>query len=297
VTNETVDIDGRQLKLSNLDKVLYPENGFTKGQIIDFYARVAPTLLPHIDRHPLTFHRFPNGVEQGGFYEKNCPSHRPDWVRTEPVPVTNKVLNQCIAQERATLVWMANLASLEVHPLLATHKDLDVPTKITFDLDPGEGANILQCCEVALELRDVFDHFGLRMFPKTSGSKGMQLDVPLNQRVTYGETKPFAHAMARLMESRLPKLVVSDMDKSIRKNKVLIDWSQNDRNKTTIAPYSLRARRLPWVSTPISWAEVEQANDEDGLRFETADTLARIDELGDLHELVITLKQDLPHVS
>jgi bifunctional non-homologous end joining protein LigD len=296
VPDNLVDIDGKQLKLSNLDKVLYPENGFTKGQVIDFYARIAPVLLPHIQDHPLTFHRFPNGVEAPGFYEKNCPSHRPDWVRTTEVPVTNKVLNQCLAENKATLVWMANLASLEVHPLLAEHHDLEKPTKITFDLDPGEGANILQCGEVARELRDVFDHFGLQMFPKTSGSKGMQLDVPLNNDVTYKETKPFAHAMARLMEGRLPKLVVSDMDKSLRKNKVLIDWSQNDRNKTTIAPYSVRARRLPWVSTPITWEELESATSEDDLRFQTADTLARVEELGDLHAPVLTLKQDLPSI-
>jgi bifunctional non-homologous end joining protein LigD len=291
-----VDIDGRQLKLSNLDKVLYPESGFTKGEVIDYYARIAPTLLPHIKDHPLTFHRFPNGVDEKGFYEKNCPSHRPDWVRTTEVPVTNKVLNQCLAEDRPTLVWMANLASLEVHPLLARHDDLDRPAKITFDLDPGAPANIIQCCEVALELRDVFAHFGLATFPKTSGSKGMQIDVPLNVPVTYKQTKPFAHALARLMESRMPKLVVSDMDKSLRTNKVLIDWSQNDRNKTTVAPYSLRARRLPWVSTPITWQEVEDAQKEDDLRFETKDTLARIDDLGDIHAPVLELKQELPSI-
>ena len=290
----TVEIEGRQLKVSNLDKVLYPEASFTKGQVIDYYARIAPTLLPHIDGHPLTLHRFPNGVDEPGFYEKNCPKHRPSWVKTVDVPVTTKVLDQCLATETATLVWTANLASLEVHPLLARHKDLDRPTKITFDLDPGTPANIVQCCEVALELRDVFEHFDLEMFPKTSGSKGMQIDVPVNTKVDYKQTKAFAHAMARLMAGRMPKLVVSEMDKSIRKNKVFIDWSQNDRNKTTVAPYSLRARRLPWVSTPVTWEEVENCKSEADLQFESEDTLKRVEELGDLHAPVIDLKQKLP---
>jgi len=294
--DSTVEIDGRQLKLSNLDKVLYPESGFTKGKVIDYYARIAPVLLPHIKDHPLTLHRFPNGVEESGFYEKNCPKHRPDWVKTVDVPVTTKVLDQCLATETATLVWTANLASLEIHPLLARYRDLERPTKITFDLDPGSPASILECCEVALELRDVFEHFGLQTFPKTSGSKGMQIDVPLNTKVDYKATKPFAHAMARLMEGRMPKLVVSDMDKALRKNKVLIDWSQNDRNKTTIAPYSLRARRLPWVSTPITWDEVSKAKKESDLQFETNDTLKRVDKLGDIHSPVLDLKQKLPEI-
>jgi bifunctional non-homologous end joining protein LigD len=289
-----VDIEGRQVKLTNLEKVLYPENGFTKGEVIDYYARIAPVLLPHVKDHPLTLHRFPNGVEEKGFYEKNATKHRPEWIKTVDVPVTTKTLNQILATETATLVFTANLASLEVHPLLAKYKDLERPTKITFDLDPGAPAGIISCCEVALELRDVFEQFDLQSFPKTSGSKGMQIDVPINSKVDYTQTKPFAHAIARLLASRMPKLVVSEMEKAIRKNKVFIDWSQNDRNKTTIAPYSLRARRLPWVSTPITWEEVESARKEADLQFETKDALARVDKMGDLHADVITLKQRLP---
>jgi bifunctional non-homologous end joining protein LigD len=293
-SDATVDIEGRQLKLTNLDKVLYPENGFTKGEVIDYYARVAPVLLLHIKDHPLTLNRFPNGVEEKGFYEKNATKHRPDWIETADGPVTTKTLNQILATEPATLVFTANLASLEVHPLLAKYKDLERPTKITFDLDPGAPADIITCCEVALELRDVFEQFDLQSFPKTSGSKGMQIDVPINTKVDYSQTKPFAHAMARLMASRMPKLVVSEMEKAIRKNKVFIDWSQNDRNKTTVAPYSLRARRLPWASTPISWDEVEKAKNEPDLQFEAKDTLKRVEKMGDIHAEVITLKQKLP---
>jgi bifunctional non-homologous end joining protein LigD len=291
----TVDVAGKQLSLSNLDKVLYPAVGFTKGHVIDYYTRVAPAVLPHLQDRPLTLKRYPNGVEGGHFYEKQCPSHRPDWVRSEPVELSSKTINFCICDDLATLVWLANLADLELHPSLSRVPDVERPTVMAFDLDPGPGAGLAECCEVALILRAALDALGLECFAKTSGSKGIQVYVPLNMgEVDYDHgTKRLSNALARHLESEHPKLIVSSQKKELRKNKVLIDWSQNDEHKTTVGVYSLRARERPTVSTPVAWDEVE-AGDPDALVFEPDDVLARVEEHGDLFAPVAELRQSLP---
>jgi bifunctional non-homologous end joining protein LigD len=274
---------------------MYPEVGFTKGHVIDYYTRIAPVLLPHLEDRPLTLKRYPNGVDGGHFYEKQCPSHRPDWVRSEPVELSSKTINFCICDELATLVWLANLADLELHPSLSKVPDVERPTLMAFDLDPGPGTGLAECCEVALLLRDALARLELDCFPKTSGSKGLQIYVPLNvEGVDYDHgTKLISNALARHLESEHPKLIVSQQKKELRKNKVLIDWSQNDEHKTTVSVYSLRARERPTVSTPLSWDEVE-AGDADALVFETDDVLARVEELGDLFAPVLELEQRLP---
>ena len=296
-----VDIEGKRLQLSNLDKVLYPEADFTKGQVIDYFARVAPALLPHLHGRPLTMKRYPNGVNAEYFYEKNCPQHRPEWVQTARVwsEGNNKWMNYCLAEDLPTLIWAANLADVELHTSLSLGKDIQRPTFLVFDLDPGAPANIVQCCQVAVWVRDIFDRFGLKCFAKTSGSKGMQVYVPLNTAVTYEQTKPFAHEMARLLERRHPELVVSDMKKSLRTGKVFVDWSQNDEHKTTICVYSLRARERPTVSTPLKWQEVESClkkSDAKLLVFESGQVLERVKKFGDLFAPVLKLKQKLPKV-
>jgi bifunctional non-homologous end joining protein LigD len=291
----SVDVAGKHLSLSNLDKVMYPETGFTKGQVIDYYTRVAPALLPHLRDRPLTLKRYPNGVEGGHFYEKQCPSHRPGWVRSEPVELSSKTINFCICDDLPTLVWLANLADLELHPSLSKVPEVGRPTLMAFDLDPGPGTGLTECCEVALILRDALAQLGLECFPKTSGSKGIQVYVPLNvEDVDYDHgSKRLSNALARHLESAHPKLIVSSQKKELRKNKVLIDWSQNDEHKTTVAVYSLRARERPTVSTPLSWDEVEEG-DADALVFEADDVLARVEEHGDLFAPVEELEQSLP---
>ncbi|HEV3497672.1 MAG TPA: non-homologous end-joining DNA ligase [Actinomycetes bacterium] len=294
-----VEVEGRQLKLSNFEKVLYPEAGFTKGQVIDYYTRVAPALMPHLKSRALTLKRYPNGVSGQFFYEKNCPKHRPDWIDTLSVwSARNKAdVNYCLIDELAALVWVANLASLELHTSLSRADDYQNPTMLVFDLDPGPPATVVECARVALWLREVLDELGLQAFPKTSGSKGLQIYVPLNSRVTYDETKPFAHAMAKLLEEQHPKDVLSVMTKDLRKGKVFIDWSQNDDSKTTVCVYSLRARERPTVSTPVTWEEVEGAvgsGDPDDLVFEADDVLGRVEEHGDLFAPVAELEQALP---
>jgi bifunctional non-homologous end joining protein LigD len=296
-----VEIEGKRLTLTNLDKVLYPATGFTKRQVIDYYVRVAPVLLPHLKDKPLTMKRYPGGVDEEFFFEKNAPKHRPEWVKTAPIwSYGNKrTVNYILANDLATLVWVANLASLELHPSLSSAKDIKCPTLIVFDLDPGPPANIVECAQVAMWLRAMFEHFGLRSFPKTSRSKGLQIYVPLNTPTSYEQTKPFAHAMARLLEEEHPKLVVSDMKKAIRTGRVLVDWSQNDEHKTTVSVYSLRARERPTVSTPVSWEEVEQLlkkKDPRMVAFEAPQVLARIATLSDLFEPVVKLKQKLPQL-
>jgi bifunctional non-homologous end joining protein LigD len=294
-----VEVEGRQLKLSNFDKVLYPEAGFTKGQVIDYYTRIAPALLPHLRRRALTLKRYPNGVDGQFFYEKNCPKHRPAWVETLSVwSARNKAdVSYCLIDELAGLVWVANLASLELHTSLAAAVDVQQPTTLVFDLDPGPPATAVECGRVAFWLREVLDEMGLQVFPKTSGSKGLQLYVPLNTPVTYNETKPFAHALARLLEQRHPGEVLSVMAKDRRKGKVFIDWSQNDDSKTTVCVYSLRARPRPTVSTPVTWDEVAaavDAGDPNLLVFEAADVLERVERDGDLFAPVAELEQSLP---
>jgi bifunctional non-homologous end joining protein LigD len=300
-TSTVVEVENRKLKLSNLEKVLYPAAGFTKGQVIDYYVRVSRALLPHLAGRPLTMKRYPEGVDHPYFFEKNAPMHRPEWVKTAPIwsEGNRRNVNYILANDLATLVWVANLASIELHPSLSLAKDINRPTMIVFDLDPGPPANIVQCCQVGLWVREIFDHFGLKSFPKTSGSKGLQIYVPLNTKTSYGETKPFAHALARFLESEHRDLVVSDMKKAIRTNKVFVDWSQNDEHKTTISIYALRARERPTVSTPVTWDEVEQTlkkKDPQRLVFEAKDVLARVEKTGDLFAPVLELKQRLPQL-
>jgi bifunctional non-homologous end joining protein LigD len=293
-----VEVEGKRLKLSNLEKVLYPAVGFTKGEVIDYYTRVAPVLLPHLKGRPLTLKRYPDGVEGQYFYEKQCPSHRPDWVNTAPVKANGKTIDFCLADDLPTLVWTSNLADLELHTSLSLAKDIQRPTMMVFDLDPGAPAAILECVQVGLMLRDALEELGLECFPKTSGSKGFQVYVPLNTpRVTYDDTKPFAHALAQLLEKQHPKLVVSKQKKELRKGKVLVDWSQNTDFKTTICVYSLRARERPTVSTPVEWDEAELAlkkKDANKLVFDYQGVLKRVESKGDLFEPVLKLKQSLP---
>ncbi len=289
-----VEVEGRRLRLSNLDKVLYPAAGFTKGQVVDYYTRVAPAVLPHLSGRALTLKRYPNGVEGKYFYEKQKPSHAPEWVRSQTIAMGDREIDFVLCDDLPTLVWLANLADIELHPSLALAKRPERPTVLAFDLDPGEPAGLAECREVALLLRETFGDLGLECFAKTSGSKGMQVYLPLNTPVTYEETKPFAQALAQLLEKQHPKLVVSSMKRSLREGKVFIDWSQNSFHKTTVAVYSLRARERPTVSTPVAWEEIEDSSAE--LVFEASDVVERIDELGDLFEPVLTLKQQLPEL-
>jgi len=297
-----VEIEGKHLSLTNLDKVLYPATGFTKGQVIDYYARVAPVLLPHLAGRPLTLKRYPEGVDKEYFFEKNATKHRPDWVKTAPIwsEGNQRNVNYILANDLATLIWIANLASIELHPSLSLAKDIASPRSMVFDLDPGAPANIVQCCQVGMWLRDIFEHFGLQSFPKTSGSKGLQIYVPLNTPTGYEVTKTFAHALARLLENEHRELVVSDMKKQLRVGKVFVDWSQNDEHKTTISVYSLRAREHPTVSTPVKWEEVEEAlkkKDATLLVFEASQVLDRVQQMGDLFEPVLAVKQKLPKLA
>lgn len=298
----TVEIEGRELGLSNLEKVMYPAVGFTKGQLIDYYVRIAPALLPHLKDRPLTMKRYPEGVDGFFFYEKNCPSHRPEWVQTARVwsGGNNRWMHYCTVQDLATLVWAANLADIELHTSLSLADNIEQPTMFVFDLDPGAPANIVQCCQVGLWVRQIFAALGLESFPKTSGSKGLQVYVPLNTPTSYDQTKPFAHELARLLERAHPDLIVSEMKKSLRVNKVFVDWSQNDQHKTTICVYSLRAKQRPTVSTPVTWREVQQClkkQDANLLVFESQQVLERVTKIGDLYEQVLKLKQKLPEVS
>ena len=300
-----VEVEGRKLKLTNLDKILYPATGFTKGQVVDYYARIAPVLVPHLAGRPLTMKRYPGGVddEQEFFFEKNAPMHRPDWVKTAPVwSEQQSPHHQFSFSPTICRRWFGSRTSLRSNCIrhFRWPPDIATPTMIVFDLDPGPPANIVQCAQVGLWVREIFDHFGLRSFPKTSGSKGLQIYIPLNTKTSYEQTKSFAHAVARLLEQEHPELVVSDMKKAVRTNKVFVDWSQNDEHKTTISVYSLRAREHPTVSTPVTWEEVEQAlkkKDAARLVFEAKDVLARVDKMGDLFAPVLKLKQKLPQLT
>jgi bifunctional non-homologous end joining protein LigD len=301
-SSQQVEVDGRELKLTNLDKVLYPQAGFTKGEMVDYYAKVAATIVPHLTGRAVTLRRFPEGVEDldAAFFEKRCPKHRPKWVKTTSVtagPEAGKI-DFCVCDGKPTLIWMAQLAAIELHPSLSLGRAPKRPTVLVFDLDPGPPADIVDCCHVALRLRDLFGHFGVQSFPKSSGSKGMQVYIPLNsKKVSYDTTKPFAKAIAQLLEKQTPDKVVSKMKKVDREGKVMVDWSQNHQSKTTIAVYSLRARERPTVSTPLTWEEVEASADSgDGapLVFEAGAALERIEDKGDLFAPVLELSQELP---
>jgi bifunctional non-homologous end joining protein LigD len=294
-----LEVEGRILTVSNLDKVLYPEAGFTKADIIDYYIKIAPALLPHLKDRPITLKRYPDGVDGFFFYEKQCPSHRPQWIKTARVPKDgeDKHIDYCLMSDLPALVWAANLADLELHTFLHRAPAINRPTALAFDLDPGPPADIILCCRVGLWLKAIFDDLGLKSYAKTSGSKGLQVFVPLNTATTYDKTKAFAHALAERLEREHPDAVISRMQKSLRKGKVLIDWSQNDDHKTTINVYSLRARSRPTVSTPVTWKEVETALKRRApslLVFESKDALQRVAKHGDLFEPVIRLKQRLP---
>jgi bifunctional non-homologous end joining protein LigD len=291
------EVDGRDLRLTNLDKPLWP-SAHTKGDLIDYYLGIAPILLPHLKDRPLTLKRYPNGVEAGHFFEKQAPAHRPDWVRTAPIQARGKTINYVLADDTATLVWLGNLADLELHTPMHLAGDPQRPTMIAFDLDPGPPAGLLECCRVAVILEGMFEHLGLRCFPKTSGSKGMQVYVPLNAPgVTYDMTKGFAKAVAELLEAEAPEMVVSRQTKTLRPGKILVDWSQNDEHKTTVCVYSPRARDRPTVSTPLTWDEVRaalDAQDASSLVVEMDQMLARVEEQGDLFAETLTLVQELP---
>lgn len=292
-------VEGRKLAVSNLDKVLYPKAGFTKGEMIHYYIQIAPVLLPHLKDRPLTMKRYPNGVEAEFFYEKNCPSHRPKWVRTATVwsEGNQRNMDYCLAQDLPTLIWAANLADIELHTALSRKQDVARPTMMVFDLDPGAPADIVQCCQVGLWLRDILQGLKLKSWAKTSGSKGLQVYVPLNTPVTYDQTKALSHDLAEYLEREHPKLIVSKMSKALRKGKIFVDWSQNDEHKTTICVYSLRAKEQPTVSTPVTWEEVEECARKKKaqlLVFRCEQTVARVEKMGDLFEPIETLKQKFP---
>jgi bifunctional non-homologous end joining protein LigD len=300
VASLSVKIGNKKLDLSNVDKVLYPETGFTKGQVIDFYSRVAPYILPHIKNRPITLKRYPNGVRGKHFYEKNAPSFTPAWIRTYRIQRSSSesMINYILINDLPTLVWSANLANLEIHPFLAKAPEIRIPTMVVFDLDPGEGASLVQSCEVAFILRDLLDRLALESLLKVSGSKGIHVHVPLNTNVTYEMTQAFAQSVAQYLASEHPKSIVSEMAKHKRKGKVFIDWSQNSEHKSTVAVYSLRAKaERPFVAMPVSWRELETAlakNDASKLFFEPEAALKRLEKIGDLFAPSLRLKQTLP---
>lgn len=298
-TTSQIRVGTKVLEVSNLDKVLYPAVGFTKAQVIDYYVRIAPVLLPHLKDRPLTMKRYPNGVTGQFFYEKRCPSHRPPWVKTARVwsEGNDDFVNFCVANDLPTLVWAANLADLELHTSLAKSRNKEKPTMVVFDLDPGPPATIVECAKVGMWLKDIFEEMDLRVFPKTSGSKGLQLYIPLNTPVSYDQTKPFAQSLAQRLEREHPAEVVSRMQKSLRTGKVFIDWSQNDSHKTTVCVYSLRAKERPTVSTPLTWDEVEalrESGKPDDAVFTSETAIKRAEKFGDLFAPVLSLKQKLP---
>ncbi|MFG2090674.1 MULTISPECIES: non-homologous end-joining DNA ligase [unclassified Spirillospora] len=296
----TVEVDGRQLSLSNLDKDLYPE--FTKGEVIDYYARIAPVMLPHLKDRAATRIRFPDGVDGGKFFEKNAPSHTPDWVRTATIPTPGSstgrdTLDFVVVDDLPTLVWCANLAALELHVpqwKVGPRGKVHTPDLVVFDLDPGPPATIVEACEVAALLRDVLAEDGLESYPKTSGKKGLHLYVPVEAPNEAERTSEYAKAAAQRLAEERPRLVVAKMEKRLRKGKIFVDWSQNNPAKTTVAPYSLRAASRPSVSTPITWDELESCEDAADLVFTPGDVLGRVDKHGDLLEPLLTEHRPLP---
>lgn len=296
-TPETVEVavGDRTLRLSNLDKVLYPAVGFTKSAVIDYYARIAPAMLPHVEGRCITLRRWPNGVEEPSFFEKRCPGHRPDWLPVGVGPGDSRGgIDYCRLEEPAALVWTANLAALELHSPMARCADIESPTILVIDLDPGAPAGLVDCCQVALLIREILAAVGLDAYAKTSGSKGLQLYLPLNRPHTHRHAADFALAVGRLAMKQAPKLVLVEMNRAMRKGKVFVDWSQNSRHKTTVAAYSLRAGERPTVSTPISWNEVEEGADGRSLSFEADEVLARYHTMGDLFSPVADQEQELP---
>jgi bifunctional non-homologous end joining protein LigD len=292
-----IEVDGKVLQLSNLDKVMYPATGFTKAQVIDYYIRISPVLLPHLKDRPLTMKRFPDGIEGPHFYEKNAPSHTPDWIKTFTVRSSRKQIRYVMINDLPTLVWSANLANLELHTFLARAPKVSQPTMIVFDLDPGPPADVIDCAQIAFWIQELADSFKLKSFVKTSGSKGLQLYIPLNAPTDYHATKTFSKTIAETVESQYPDKATSNMSKELRVGKVFIDWSQNSESKTTANVYSLRAKERPYVSLPVTWEELKRAlekADPASLYMEADEVLKRIEKVGDLFEPLLELKQKIP---
>lgn len=297
IVGDTVRVGRRELQLSNLGKVLYPERGFTKAQVIDYYARIAPVMLPHLEGRCLTLRRYPDGVGSDGFFEKRCPNHRPGWIGTAVGPGDRRgTIDYCVFDEPAALVWSVNMAAIELHAPMAAAADLETPLAVVFDFDPGAPAAMRECCDVALQVREILAAVGLDGWCKTSGSKGLQLYVPLHTPVSHEHASSFALAVGQLLERDHPDEVTTTMAKVERPGRVFVDWSQNARHKTTIAPYSLRARSQPTVSTPVTWDEVAAgAAGRAELSFDAGAVLARVEEHGDLFGPVLELRQTLPN--
>lgn len=298
-TATEVEIEGRVLKLTNLNKVLYPAVGFTKAHVIDYYSKIAPALLPHLRDRPITMKRYPDGVDGPFFYEKQCPSYAPKWMRKAPVysETRGDDIEFCVFDDLPSLVWAANLADLELHTYLHLADDVLAPRAMVFDLDPGPETDVVDCAKVAITIRDMLREMGLESFAKTSGSKGMQFYVPINVKTTYEETKTFARMVGEVVERDQPDKVTTNMKKVEREGRVFIDWSQNDDHKTTVCVYSLRAKDEPTVSTPLTWKEVEtlaKKGDAQSVRFVAEDVVKRVKKHGDLFAPVLTLEQPLP---
>lgn len=298
---KVIKIAGRSLSLANLDKNLYPSYGFTKAQILDYYRRMAPFILPHLQDRALTLKRYPEGVEKDYFFEKRCPAHRPAWLPTARVNLDKgEEMTVCLVNNLETLIWVENLASLELHVPLARVDSPNTPDAVVFDLDPGEPANIVDCARVAFILRDLFNHMGLASYVKTSGQKGLHVFVPLHQKkLTFTDTKGFSKAVAEIMQKNYPDLVTAKMAKEFRAGKIFINWSQNDPSKTMVAIYSLRAKEKPTVSFPLSWTELEQAvgqGNPEKLQILYSEAIRRVEEQGDLFQEVLVKEQKLPHL-
>jgi bifunctional non-homologous end joining protein LigD len=293
-----VEVEGRRVRVSNLDKVLWPAAGFTKGEMLDYYVRAAPALLPHLAGRPITLRRFPDGVGQAGWYQNDCPPGRPEWVRIETIEwPSGRKWEFCALDDLATLVWAAHLGTIELHPFLAFRARLERPTAVVLDLDPGPPAGLADCCRVALRLRALLEGAGLAGFAKVSGALGLHVLVPVSDDHSWDETKAFARALARVLAAESPDEVVDRQQRRLRPGKVLVDWLQNDPTRSTVAPYSLRAEGWPTVSAPVTWDEIERAANaqrDDMLVFEPRTALERLERLGDLFRPVLELRQRLP---
>jgi bifunctional non-homologous end joining protein LigD len=297
-TAEMLQIGGREVKVSNTDKVYYPQTGFTKGEVLKYYIDIAPAMLPHLKDRPLSSKRYPDGVEGLSFFEKNCPMHRPDWIETAAVWSEQKQANTnyCVINDLAALIWSANLGVLEFHTSLSRKNKIESPTVMVYDLDPGEGTTIVDCCQVGLWVQEALEAAGFECFAKTSGSKGLQLYVPLNSNARYEQTKTLAHDLAMELEREHPDKIISKMAKILRTGKVFIDWSQNDQHKTTVCAYSTRAKPTESASTPVKWDEVRAAlkkRSPDLLKFTPSQVVKRFERFGDLFEPVLKKKQTI----
>ncbi len=301
MSRKVVEIAGRRLSLANLDKDLYPSYGFTKAHILEYYRRMAPFILPHLQDRALTLKRYPEGVEQEFFFEKRCPAHRPAWVKTAQLHLADKEqMTVCLANDLSTLMWVQNLASLELHVPLARANSPETPDAVVFDLDPGNPANILDCARVALILQELLAPLGLASFVKTSGQKGLHVYVPLNRPgTTFEDTQKFSKAVAQIMQKNYPDLVTAKMAKEYRQGKVFINWEQNDAKKTMICIYSLRAREKPFVSFPLAWRELENLAGQKHpgkLQVLHSEAVNRAEKQGDLFREVLVKQQKLPHL-